>query len=67
MAMVVKTLEEIRTEVTPKVIEDMCLRLDNHIDEYDEENPPLTKEELAELHKIAENRRKSRKSLPISA
>ncbi|MBP3723594.1 MAG: hypothetical protein J6I62_10125 [Selenomonadaceae bacterium] len=67
MAMVVKTMEEIKKKITDDAIEAMCKRLDNHIDEYDAENPPMTKEELDEIHKIAEKRRTARKSVLLSA
>ena len=67
MAMVIKTMEEIRKEVTPNIIEAMRKKLDSHIDEYDEENPPMTKDELEELHKIAEKRRRAKKTVLLSA
>lgn len=47
MAIVVKTMEEIMEEMTPERIASEKERLKNHIDEYDVENPPLTKEELS--------------------
>lgn len=49
MAMVVKTWEEIMTEMTPERMALEAKWLENHVDEYDPENPPLTKEELSRL------------------
>ena len=60
MAIVSKTMEEIRAEVTSKDIEKMWEALKNHVDEYDPECPPLTDEELREFrpYKIVERERK---------
>lgn len=60
MAIVRKTMEEILKEVTPERVAEMSLRLENHIDEYDPENPPMDDEELAELHEIIERRRRDK-------
>ena len=57
MAMVIKTMKEIKEKITDDTIEAMCKMLNNHIDEYDAENPPMTREELDEINKIAEKRR----------
>ncbi|MBR3622785.1 MAG: hypothetical protein IKN43_05505 [Selenomonadaceae bacterium] len=46
MAIVTKTMEEIKREMTPERMRQISEALKYHIDEYDPENPPLTDEEL---------------------
>ena len=54
MAIVSKTMDEILKEMTPERIAFETHRLEFHIEEYDSENPPLTKEELKNLRPYRE-------------
>ncbi|MBR3722195.1 MAG: hypothetical protein IKN12_05445 [Selenomonadaceae bacterium] len=49
MAIIRMTMDEIRREMTPERMAFEAERIRNHVDEYDEDCPPLTDEELSKF------------------
>jgi len=54
MAIITKTLDEVKKEMTPARMKQISEALKYHKDEYDEDCPPLTDEELARFRPYKE-------------